>query len=368
MLIEIFKAGAHTDSAGNARTWTEKDLDAIASKYNPANHEAPVVIGHPKDNAPAFGWVEGLERKGSVLYAKLKDLVPEFVEAVKKGFYKKRSISLYPDMTLRHVGFLGAMPPAVKGLTDVAFSEAEAVTIEFSDYRMSTIGRIFQRLRDLLIEKFGTDVADKVVNSFEIEDIQREIKDPEEVASSAFNEGGKQDMDKIKELEAKLAKAETALSEFAETDKAKEDEIASLRKELVEEKVKQRKAEFNSFCDSLTAEGKLTPAMKPAVLDFMEILHGSGEYEFAEGDGKVKAQPAEKFKTFLNALPKQVEFGEHATKDKAGEATGIGTQETGFSGNVDEDRLAIHQKAMEYCEKNEGAAYIDAVRHVIKEG
>ncbi len=362
MLIEIFKTGTHVDSAGNVRTWTEKDLDAIVSKYNPANHEAPVVIGHPKDNAPAFGWVEGLERKGSVLYAKLKDLVPEFVEAVKKGLYKKRSISLYPDMTLRHVGFLGAMPPAVKGLADVAFSEADAVTIEFADYRVNIVGGIFRRLREWLIEKFDPDTADRIVSNWEVEELQREIKEPE-MMSAAFNEEGGQEMDKVKELEAKLREKEIALSEFVEKNKAKEDEVARLRKELDEKKSEQRRAEFKLFCEGLIKEGKLTPAMSPAVLDFMEILHAAGEYEFAEGDAKVKAQYVEKFKTFLSGLPKQVEFSEIATKDRVVESKGKDTSHN-FSGKVDDERLEIHRQAMEFVEK-EGISYRDAVYKVI---
>lgn len=345
MLIEIFRSGTHTDSAGNTRTWTNEDLDAIAAKYDPANHEAPVVIGHPKDNAPAFGWVEGLERKGSVLYAKLKDLVPEFVEAVKKGLYKKRSISLYPDMTLRHIGFLGAMPPAVKGLADAAFSESEAVTIEFADYRDNP------------------DTADRIVGSWEIEELQRQAKEPEAV-SPAFNEGG-QEMDKIQELETKLREKETALSEFAEADKAKEYEIARLRKELDEERAKQRTAEFQSFCEGLIREGRLTPAMKPCVLDLMEILSGSGEYEFSEGDAKVKAQPVEKFKAFLNRLPKQVEFGETARKDKAADNASRAAHHD-FTGKVDEERLEIHQKAVKFAEK-EGISYREALNKALKE-
>jgi hypothetical protein len=72
MWFEIFKAGTHQDSAGNERTWSEEDLDTIVSKYNPAEHEAPIVIGHPTDNAPAWGWVEGLKREGTRLYAKAR--------------------------------------------------------------------------------------------------------------------------------------------------------------------------------------------------------------------------------------------------------------------------------------------------------
>lgn len=87
------------------------------------------MIGHPAANAPAFGWVESIKREGDVLFAKAKQLVPEFVAMLKQGLFKKRSISLYPDGTLRHIGFLGAQPPAVKGLADVTFAHDEEDTI-----------------------------------------------------------------------------------------------------------------------------------------------------------------------------------------------------------------------------------------------
>lgn len=131
--IQVFRTGRHTDASGDEREWGKTDLDRIVSSYDPQRHEAPVVIGHPEDSAPAFGWVEALKREGEILYAKLKDLVPEFVDMVRRGLYKKRSIALYPDLTLRHVGFLGAMPPAIKGLEDVRFQERGKITICFSD-------------------------------------------------------------------------------------------------------------------------------------------------------------------------------------------------------------------------------------------
>jgi hypothetical protein len=131
--IQVFRTGKHTDSEGKEKEWTGEDLDRIVAKYDPLVSEAPVVIGHPKDNAPAFGWVEDLKREGKILYAKLKDLVPEFVDMVRRGLFKKRSISLHPDLTIRHIGFLGAMPPAIKGLEDIHFMGREEITINFSE-------------------------------------------------------------------------------------------------------------------------------------------------------------------------------------------------------------------------------------------
>jgi hypothetical protein len=63
------------------------------------------------------------------------------------------------------------------------------------------------------------------------------------------------------------------------------------------------------------------PRRKPA-LDFMVILHGITDYEFAEGEGVVKKQPIEVFKTFLSNLPKQVEFSEVAKERQNIESTG----------------------------------------------
>ena len=328
MWFEIFKAGTHQDSAGNEKTWSEADLDTIVSKYNPSEHEAPIVIGHPKDNAPAWGWIEGLKREGISLFAKAKDVVPEFKEMVNKGLFKKRSISLYPDFTLRHVGFLGAIPPAVKGLADVQFSEDNLTTIEFEEYRVPMIGRIFQRLREWLIEKFDTDTADRIVGSWEIDELKKDIPldAQDEKITNAFKEGNKgkedKDMDKVAELEAKIKQLEKEVSDFAEKDKTKEQQIANLRLDLEKEQTEKRKTDFNTYCDGLVTEGKLTPVQKVLAVDFMEILSGTAEYEFTEGDAKEKKAPLEAFKTFLTALPKQVEFSEKATKDKASSLTG----------------------------------------------
>jgi len=191
-LIPIFKTGTHTDSQGRTKEWGTADIDKIVASYDPTQHEAPIVIGHPKDNAPAFGWAEGLERKGEVLFAKAKQLVPEFVDMVKRGLFKKRSISLYPDGSLRHIGFLGAQPPAVKGLTDVAFAADEGgVTIEFSDEGIQrTVADTFRRIREWIIEKFDAETADRVVPTWAIESLIP--PPPQAEAATAFSEADKQ--------------------------------------------------------------------------------------------------------------------------------------------------------------------------------
>jgi len=139
--VSAFKAGLHIDSDGQARKWEPEDVDSIAQQYNkatevnnPERHIAPVVIGHPKDNSPAFGWIEKAKAAGGKLYLKLTEMQPEFIDMLKKGLYKTRSISLYPDLNIRHLGFLGGSPPAVKGLGPFKFAEEELFnTYEFGE-------------------------------------------------------------------------------------------------------------------------------------------------------------------------------------------------------------------------------------------
>ncbi len=133
--IEIFRAGAHTDSAGVARTFTVHDVMAMAAAYNPAKHEAPLTLGHPEADRPAYGWVKRLVASPSgVLSAYVDRVDPAFAESLKAGRFSKRSASFYPPNApnnptpgkwyLRHVGWLGAQPPAVQGLADIRFGMA----------------------------------------------------------------------------------------------------------------------------------------------------------------------------------------------------------------------------------------------------
>jgi hypothetical protein len=132
--IEIFQGGFQKAADGRKHDGT-KLMERAISKFNPLIDKVPIVIGHPKENATAYGWISDLKKAGNRLYAKFSDVVPEFEAAVKKGRYKKRSVSFGPDGSILHVGFLGAMPPAVKGLTDLSFDEG---TFSYHEFRFQT--------------------------------------------------------------------------------------------------------------------------------------------------------------------------------------------------------------------------------------
>lgn len=330
--IEIFRGGKQIDSRGR-----EHDADSLIDKavsiFNAAEHEPPVVVGHPKDNAPAFGWVEAVKKEGNRLLAKFRQVVPEFEDAVKQGLYKKRSASFYPDGRLRHVGFLGAAPPAVKGLADIAFqSDDQALDFEFDEYQISNIGRIFQRLREFMIEKFGSEAADKVVGNWEIEELTRpsemqtipafsdidfkkhaEVKIAEakkEESVMPYTEEQMQDLLKKQAAEfsekieaAKKEAREKASAEFAET--GRQARQGALRKEIM------------AWMGQMIKDGKLTPGIVkyglPEMLEFMAASEDMIEF----GEGKEKTTMYDRLKgLFETQLPKMIEFGEVATRGK----------------------------------------------------
>jgi len=341
-VIEIFRAGAHKDSAGVEHAFTEADLDKIVAGYKPGEHEAPVVIGHPRENAPAFGWVASVARKGQRLFAEIKDMVPEFMDAWKKGMYKKRSISLYPDGTLRHVGFLGAVPPAVKGLADYQFADGDAVSFEFmeaddaSNFR--AIGRLFAAVRDWIIESSGKDKADQVLPTWEIDGLKT-AETPAEVAPAYserkpaiinLSEGAS--MATTQELEANVstltkanadltaenATLKTQNASFSEAIKAKDGEIAGLKNKASAQEAAARKTEHVAFCEALVKEGKLFPKMKEAIVTQLELAHQASTGNFAEGQEK----PIDALKKALTESPVVHEFAELAKKSNTSQPAG----------------------------------------------
>ena len=59
-LLEIFKSGQHTDSQGREWAFSREDMEASVAAYDPAVFSAPLVVGHPQMEDPAYGWVESL--------------------------------------------------------------------------------------------------------------------------------------------------------------------------------------------------------------------------------------------------------------------------------------------------------------------
>lgn len=262
----IFKAGTHRTVGGRAIAFSEEDLAATVAAYDPAVHEAPVVVGHPKTDDPALGWVSGLKCVGLRLEADFRQLDPAFAEAVEAGRYKHVSAAFYaPDSPrnpkpgvyyLRHVGALGAVPPSVKGLGPLTFAEDDTVFI-------------------------------------------------------AFGEGDPADTPQKEEpMDKKTDPAST-----------KEVENAELRRQLDEMKARMEKQEAGrrhadnvAFAEGLVTSGKLTAAHRDIVAATLDALGTPKEDGtlIAFGEGEEEGPLAERFRAFLSSTEPQVMFSEFA--------------------------------------------------------
>ncbi len=281
--FEIFRTGKHKSLNGNEREYTESDLDAIVSSYDPAKNEAPMVVGHPKLNHPAFGWVKELKREGDKLLAYAEQIVPEFAEMVNQGLFKKRSIALNADGTLRHVGFLGAVPPAVKGLADVQFSESDdSESLEFA-------------------ADSTEETSDKVDDPTGHKPNETESVPPAEPK------------DKPNETESvPPAKVDDRSStEDTQTSTGNEQVIAALRSELAalkaeraQEHAAAARAEFADFIDSQMRDGRVVPKLKEPLMKMYDTILSAG-MEFAEG-----SNPVQQLREVIQSMPKHLLFSE----------------------------------------------------------
>ena len=348
--VEVFRAGTQTDSAGNTKTWTEEDLQTIASKYNNQSaHEAPLVVGHPKDNAPAFGWVEKLKAAGNTLLASFKQVMPEFVDAVKEGRYKKRSISLYNDMTLRHIGFLGAVPPAVKGLADIKFNaDDDFVTVEFNEDNNGNEYKDNNKKGETKMTKELQEQLDKA---------NADIKTFNETVAKLEEDAKAKDA-KIAEYEEAAKKAEDKKPEEApkksEFEEAAEKRMLEMEAKLAASEKKNRIAEYKEFVKDLHSQGKMVSECQDTIIDLMEALHDKGEFEFAEEGETKKADILTKFKEYLEKQPTIVNMNEvntDAAKKNAKKSANDQINELAEA-KVKEDKISYSEALSRVQEEN----------------
>jgi len=327
--IEVFRAGEYPQA-----TLTEADLDDVVRDYSAAVHEAPVVVGHPEHNHPAYGWVSSLQRRGGVLLARLKGVAPEFAEALKQGLFKKRSASfLRPHVSptgrwyLNHLGFLGAMAPQVKGLKDIVFADARyRADIE---YNSAGAGLASPEKEETIMTDPKTLTQEQVQAM--IDAAAAKAKDDTRAEFAAQSDAQKKENDA---LQAKVSAAET---------RAARVEAEALRKETA------------AFCEDLVRQGKLLPAMRDAGLEnFMVALDGEkAAVHFAAKDKTEQLTPRAWMQKWLEGLPKMVSFDRLVPQGDSG-----GTAE--FMGLVEkyekEEKLS-RAKAISFAAKKHPEAH-----------
>jgi hypothetical protein len=376
MWKEVFKAGLHTDANGNEREWTEEDLNAIVVKYNnqlpDERHDAPVVIGHPVNNSPAYAWVEQLKKNGDTIEAKFSQIDPQFEELIKEGRYKKVSIALYPDMMLRHVGFLGAVPPAVKGLKDSEFSgdkqfisfdtdknaetnlsdsyanasqsQSETNAIKGKESKGNIYNSSSSKSKNFEGEKSKSDTNQKLINfqganmpdnfaklfqelvvwlgqTFN-EEIANQTAAQLEVLKNKYitsqpdnsNQSDNQDV-KANPTSGTDTATGTQKNENSKFEDSKEFKELQSKLDLLEKD--NREMKFNEYFKSQS--GRLVPAQKQIVRLAFEVARKNADgYLFSEDGKQTNLYGEEIIKKLIDSFPAQVEFNEIAKNELYG--------------------------------------------------
>jgi hypothetical protein len=274
--MTLFKIGKHLPN------YTDADLAATVAAYDPAVHEAPIVIGHPRTDSPAFGWIDSVSAVGDALMGTPKQVAANFSEWVRQGYWKKRSASFYPPghtdhplgadsdvYYLKHVGYLGANPPKVKGMPDFEFCEdpeeglltidfGEDVSLDFGDWEMNELRDRLKAIELIVFPESKGSVLPVALSEQELQ-----------------------------EREAAIALRERATT------------------------LKEQELQFSEALDGVIKEGRVIAAEKPAHLKRLKMLAAipaDSVVDFAEG--KADYSPTAEYLEELKKRPVLVNFSE----------------------------------------------------------
>ncbi len=374
-LLHVFRAGTHTATDGKAYEFSEADVADMVDSYDPKLSRAALVVGHPKIDDPAFGWAAEFSRDGGEVFATPEAVDPQFAEMVNAQRFSNISLSVYlPESPgnpkpghfyPRHIGFLGAQPPAVKGLQRPQFAEGDGA-VAFSmpmPRRLSSLGyylkRLFQGLRDKSIEIDGAEKTEQLIPQWCIDGIAEATADDDQ-ANAAFAEAATN-------TEIPMDPNKTA-ADFAERESqltARATEIEQREQALKDREDAARRDDAAEFAEGLVQAGKVLPRQKAGIVELLLALPAGTVLNFAEADGQAATDheaPA-LLRAFLDDLPKRVDFAEksgghgNGTTATADFAAPEGTQ-------VDAARMELHSKAVAYQAANPGTAYMAAVKAV----
>lgn len=278
--LHLARPGTFTDMHGQSVALTTDLLAQLAASYDPEVHKAPLVLGHPQTNHPAFGWLDKLEATAEGLFGYPINVHPAFAAAVNSGRYPQRSLSFWPAdhpgsptpgrPYVRHLGVLGAVPPAIPGLlgADLATPDAGITTLDFSADPLPPL------------EDPSMSVPDPIALAAQVADLAAQAE-----ALSA--------------REAALAEREAAAAHQAEG---------------------LRRAAAIAFCESLADEARILPTAVPALAEIVLRLDRTDPAPcFASASDPEAPAPAGPWlRDFLSHLPPLVELSEVATHGRAG--------------------------------------------------
>ena len=345
--IDVCRAGTWRDMQGSDVRLDEERLDRIVAAHASAD-PAPVVIGHPETDAPAYAWIDGLRRVGDRLQARLRDIAPSFREAVEAGRYSGRSIALQGD-TLRHLGFLGGRAPAVPGLVPTRFASAPETVVDFTD--------------DGGAEAPADSPADRT-DSLRAQE-PRGDEDGDSLvplaAPQARGEAGEENADDPVSACEDGDVRRTALAE-QEASLAAREAALLVREAAAATRDRRRAAE--AIVAPHVEAGRVLPAERPALTALFAALgdgQGNGDesgagqhativFSSASG-GEVRMRPATILERFIEGLPRRVDYRTLAGGPVPGAPDLSGTH---TDAGEDSERIAAEARALMAAEAERG--------------
>lgn len=349
--VEIFRAGAYPKQGSWNGSATVDDLNRAAANYDPSFHEAPACIGHPKDDLPAYGWVDRMKVEGNTLLARFRDVDPAFEEAVKARRFPKRSAAFYLDSGnriagLRHVAFLGAQPPEVKGLANLKFADGGRAfaEVEFGEEESVDEKTMRQKFGEWLGELLGSQRGSSASATFSEDDVKRIVAEATQPLQS-----------KITGLESDL---KTQTAKFGERETA-----------IAAGEVKQRSVEA---INSLKAKNRWIPAFDKMGVTavFEELASHSATIEFGEAgaDGKKpQLTHLQLLVKFFEQMPEIVPSGRlFDPRTGASRRPGVVRFTEGKGVQADPNSIALNEEA-EKRAKEKNISFGEALQQIVAE-
>jgi hypothetical protein len=275
-----------------------------------------------------MGWVSELARQGKTLVAKFSQVQPELEALAASGRYPNRSAAFYTDPqgkgpVLRHVGFLGAVPPEVKGLAPIRFSSEQFTSIDFQE----EITMPEKTFKEQFVEFFGELLGKKQ-------------------DAPTFSEGQVKDL--ISGAVGEVRK------EFTEQIKSLKDENKSLRDQIGANSASSLKAKAVTFVERMKAAGKWLPAWDrqgvPAILENLAVSGQTVKFGEAGKETEVNAfdQMCAFYEGLAQVVPTDPVMGKHKTSSGKvihfNESKGVALDVASVALNERAEQIAKDQK------------------------
>lgn len=392
--VEIFRAGKYR-RGGIEEEYPVSMLDEVVETFDLSRHRPPLIFSHflpdtipdreAADSEYSFGVPEKVERKGEKLFAHFNPtkIADKFKQWVKSGNLSGKSPGFYPPdhtdnptpgkWSLREISALGTKAPVNGNLTPLQaeFNFADTV-IEFA--------------ADAVDGDFGVRQSKKPGGrGFKPDPKPKTGVTMLEFArlAAAHMESTGKTIEQIAEavgitpaaLQSKLA----GTVEFAEGEaasvtqallhkhqpSARELELERQLAEFAQERQEMNRQAIANFANDLASKEKgiLLPGEVAGQIAVMEALQGSKDktVEFAQGEKLTLLQAHQKF---LSSLKPRIDYGEVTPPE--GDPTKAVTVDFAMPAGytVDDERLALHQKAVAYQSQHPGTDYIAAYKAV----